>query len=316
MCLDGKGGGLTLFVSEDVSLNLLNYGVHHIDTTVTSCDGNKVRYTFVYGETCPHDSPEFWKLFRRIKDKANAPWLVAGDLNKEMYQSEHWSATRRNESRMRDFRNCINFCNLLDLGYVGCPWTFDNKQEGSKNVRVQLDRAMACPAWSQLFPNHSVQHPVSSASNHCPILIRRDNVCNTQYRQHRYDQAMWERVDSLGDCIEETWKHLRPAKNLESIQAKLSNTMESMVSWRKLNFALVNRRIAKLKRKLENLQKGNYKANRGEIKAVSAELDEILHREEIMWRQRSRMAVIRRIGLGSSKEKTDPSPLTKLNLET
>jgi exonuclease III len=51
--MEGKGGGSALFVSDSVTLDLLSYGPHHIDTHVTDHDGNKIRYTFVYGEPRP-----------------------------------------------------------------------------------------------------------------------------------------------------------------------------------------------------------------------------------------------------------------------
>jgi hypothetical protein len=48
--VEGKGGGLALFVSSSVQLDLISYGSHHIDVTVMDPWGIKVRNTFVYGE--------------------------------------------------------------------------------------------------------------------------------------------------------------------------------------------------------------------------------------------------------------------------
>jgi hypothetical protein len=173
VCVEGKGGGLALFVSDSVSVDLISYGAHHIDITVTDLDGIKARYTFVYGEPRPQDRPKFWKLLKRLKDQSKDPWFVAGDFNEAMFQSEHWSASKRSERRMQDFREALEFCNLHDLGFHGCPWTFDNKQVGARNVRVRLDRAVACPAWSQLYPEATVEHFVSSCSDQlCKEIIR------------------------------------------------------------------------------------------------------------------------------------------------
>jgi hypothetical protein len=62
-----------------------------------------------------------------------------------------------------------------------------------------------------------------------------------------------------------------------------------MKFWSRDSFGSVNREIRDLKKRLERLQNGNYNHNRAEIYQVSARLDELLHREEIMWRQRSRI---------------------------
>jgi hypothetical protein len=128
--VEGKGGGIALFVSDSVRLDLLSFGPHHIDTTVTNLDGIRARYTFVYGEPRPHDhwsaTKRSERRMLRIKDKSQDPWFVAGDFNEAMFQYEHWSATKRSERRMLDFIETLENCNLHDLGFQGCPWTFDN----------------------------------------------------------------------------------------------------------------------------------------------------------------------------------------------
>jgi hypothetical protein len=58
----------------------------------------------------------------------------------------------------------------------GVPWTFDNKQQGDRNVKVRLDKAVASPAWSAMFLEHRLHHLVSSRSDHCPILVFSDLV--------------------------------------------------------------------------------------------------------------------------------------------
>jgi hypothetical protein len=213
--VDGKGGGIALFVSDCVKLDLLSFGQHHIDTTVTSHDGIKARYTFVYGEPRPQDRPEFWKLMLRIKDKSDHPWFVAGDFNEALFQHEHFSAAKRSERRMLDFRETLDACNLHDLGFLGLPWTYDNKQVGRKNVRVRLDRAVACPRWIHLFPHATVEHLVSSRSDHCPILINfRTDQDQRNSLPPRYE-AMWEREESFANVVEEAWLHQESARNLE-----------------------------------------------------------------------------------------------------
>jgi hypothetical protein len=44
---------------------------------------------------------------------------------------------------MIDFREILGQCDLHDLGFVGMPWTYNNKQSGERNVRVHLDRVVA-----------------------------------------------------------------------------------------------------------------------------------------------------------------------------
>jgi hypothetical protein len=52
---------------------------------------------------------------------------------------------------MTAFRNCLEMCQLVDLGFSGYPYTHDNKRNGRANVQVRLDRAVADNAWHNLF---------------------------------------------------------------------------------------------------------------------------------------------------------------------
>jgi hypothetical protein len=33
---------------------------------------------------------------------------------------------------MADFWDVLSFCDVFDLGFTSVPWTFDNKQNGTK----------------------------------------------------------------------------------------------------------------------------------------------------------------------------------------
>ena len=46
--MKGKGGGLALFWDDSVDVELINYGVHHIDVIVSISDEIKCRGTFVH----------------------------------------------------------------------------------------------------------------------------------------------------------------------------------------------------------------------------------------------------------------------------
>jgi hypothetical protein len=290
--LPSKGGGLALCWSKEVSIDLINFSPHHIDAIVQQDKGIKWRSTFVYGEPCTQQRPEFWKLLKRIKPnkEANLPWLMLGDFNEAMWQSEHLSCNKRSEKRMQDFRDTMRFCDLHDLGYSGVPWTYNNKQEGMRNVKVRLDRAVANPAWCNLFNAASVKHIISSRSDHLPLILQmgklEENNCKSSF--HKYE-SMWEREESLGEEINEAWEAAGQVQNLADIKNKLHCTMRALKTWSREKFGRVDREIKKLTNRLEWLYKHNPFSHMTEIKHVSARMDELLLREEIMWRQRSRI---------------------------
>jgi hypothetical protein len=152
VCIEGKGGGLALFVRSDLKVDLGSYGPHHIDVTVLDQFGIKWRSTFVYGEPRLSDRPEFWKLIRRLKPNSADPWLVCGDFNEALFQSEHFSRRRRGEKQMKDFREALDHCNLHDLGFIGTPWTYNNKQIGARCKKRACQARPCCCMPGLEFP--------------------------------------------------------------------------------------------------------------------------------------------------------------------
>ena len=100
--------------------------------------------------------------------------------------------------------NFYLFSDLHDIVFVGVPWAFDNKQRGERNVKVRLDKVVASPSWSTLFPDHRLRHIASTRSDHCPIILSADEASNCRSNQHirRYEVA-WEREPSLAVAVEE-----------------------------------------------------------------------------------------------------------------
>jgi hypothetical protein len=159
----GKGGGLVLYWDESIKLNVLSYGQHHIDTLIWDSNHQASWHAmFVYGEPCAATHHVMWESLRRLKPISRAPWMLIGDFNEAMWLFEQFSACKRPERQMANFRDVLADCELLDLGFTGVPWTFDYKQKGDRNVNVRLDRVVASLGWSNWFPVAKVLHLITS----------------------------------------------------------------------------------------------------------------------------------------------------------
>jgi hypothetical protein len=104
----------------------------------------------------------------------------------------------------------------------------------------------------------------------------------------RYE-CMWERDDTLGSEIKEAWAGGAVVQNLAYIKNNLRYTMKTLKSWSREKFGKVDREIKKLNVRLEWLYNHNPHLHTSEIKSVTARLDELLLRGEMLWRQRSRV---------------------------
>ncbi|KAL0305061.1 UNVERIFIED_CONTAM: hypothetical protein Sangu_3053800 [Sesamum angustifolium] len=66
---------------------------------------------------------------------------------------------------MRNFRNALLECDLHDMGYIGDPFMWSNRQLAPFKVE-RLDRACANLGWAHLFPDASVSHLLQTCSDH------------------------------------------------------------------------------------------------------------------------------------------------------
>lgn len=292
----GKGAGIALFYDEQVEIKKLAVGPRYIDVLIRlSPHSQQWRGTFVYGEPNASERHHMWDLLRRIRPNSNEPWLMMGDFNETAWQHEHFSRSKRNERNMANFREVLSDCNLVDLGFKGPRWTYDNKQEGLDNVKARLDRGVADPEWNSLFPEATVEHICTSRSDHLLLLLRfgRRKEWRPVRNSFRYEY-MWERMESLTDAIVKSWGENGTAESLSEVSKKISTLQSSLNRWAKRNFGSIIKQTAALRKQLEHLWAQQVTAERDrEIKAVAKKLDEVLHREEMMWRQRSRALWLR-----------------------
>ena len=98
---------------------------------------------------------------------------------------------------MQVFRDYLLACELLDLGFSGVLFTYDNGQQGGRNVRVRLDRAYADDAWRDLFPLTQVTHLATSCSDHCPLII----LSNAKSTRAPCEIPVQELLTEISGCL-------------------------------------------------------------------------------------------------------------------
>lgn len=72
---------------------------------------------------------------------------------------------------MDGFNKLINHIGLIDVGYRGKSYTWNNNRIGLAQVRERLDRSLVNSVWMAKYPKSQVFHEVMIGSNHCPIRV-------------------------------------------------------------------------------------------------------------------------------------------------
>ncbi|KAL5828458.1 hypothetical protein ACOSQ3_017926 [Xanthoceras sorbifolium] len=124
--------------SVDVSVRSFNCG--HIDCVVSDADGRRWRFTGFYGEPKQWLREQSWVLLRRLAGLDNLPWLIRGDFNEILRGDEKEGGLARMGSAMDGFREAVDSCNLLDMGFSGSKFMWCNRQFGGNVIWERLDR--------------------------------------------------------------------------------------------------------------------------------------------------------------------------------
>jgi hypothetical protein len=291
---DGLSGGIGLFWSSAVTVDIKSFNSHHIDAVVQCKDGSVPtwRFTGMYGESRRENRHLTWTLIRRLHQLRNLPWLCSGDFNETLYSTEHFSEHAREEWQMRAFREVTEDCGLQDLGFSGVPYTWDNRQEGIANVKARIDRAFGNAALLNMFQVVQVKHISVVQSDHCMILteLKKHNTHRPLGRKAFKYENVWQTHGDYDKVVVDLWQKAERGVGLEGFAKTLSSLQSGLSSWGTATFGDFKKKLGNLRRELERVRR--FSMGRGpstEEKRIMERINEVLYQEEIWIKQRSRV---------------------------
>jgi hypothetical protein len=292
----GQSGGLALFWRRDVPVMTQSMSKSHIDV-VLSCDTlspKQWRLTGFYGEPRRELRKNSWYLMRFLRAQLDLPWLCHGDFNEVLSAQEHFGANPREHWQIAQFQDVCAECGLNDLGFNGPPFTWDNRQEAERNVKVRLDRALGDVKFLEHMGETNVEHVPTVFSDHIALLVKvreSDSQGNIQRRpkMSRYEN-MWQRHGSYAEFVKQSWGCVATGGGLHGVGAKLSSMQAAFQGWERDIFGPVKFKLKQLREELaQERNRSLYRGPSERERRLMQELAELLAREEEMQRQRSRM---------------------------
>lgn len=137
---NGLSRGLALLWRKHVSLDLLSFSKNHIDSMVRFEEGgNSVRVTGIYGESESWNRGRTWDLIRSLHGQYSAHWFLGGDYNEIMSNMEKQGGGLRSLAQLEAFGHTLSDCGLMDLGYLGTPFTWSNDRVAPHTMLCRLD---------------------------------------------------------------------------------------------------------------------------------------------------------------------------------
>lgn len=289
---EGLSGGLALWWHSSISLTVLYKSKNIIHTQVESASLKVPGFiSFVYGPPKEGERRAVWDQIRRLAANMQDSWLLIGDFNDILTQSEKEGGNPRPLRKIINFQRLLSDCHLMDLEFKGAKYTWCNKRVAT-TVRERLDRAIGNVEFREDFDHALVFHIEPIGSDHHAVLV---DCCFCGFKATRTFrfEANWTKHEDFLDAVKEGWADVRGevANRIDDLIRRLKACKVRLVNWSKEAFPNFKRCIDQLKQKLECCNRGVLTEQTvAEAEHLTRQLEEAWAKEEVYWWQRSRIA--------------------------
>ena len=289
-----RGSRLVLYWRNDIEVEVISSSLNHIDVIINKSSVSAWRFTRFYGEPETHKRHESWDLLRRLYGQNSLPWLCADDFNEVTKQSKKSGGRLRPCAQMQLFREVLDECNFMDLGFKGSPFTWSKHYHIGVSIWERLDRVVATAEWFLNFPGTRDHHVNSTTSDHKLLWIEQVGLeFQLKKKPFRFEE-MWLADIGCGEIVEGVWQASYDEGDNHRVLKKIDNCGKELTRWSKECFGNVRKELDKKRKELARAEKLALQTE-GSVRLVQIqnEINVLMGKEERMWRQRSRASYLK-----------------------
>lgn len=277
----GLAGGLSLSWKDEIQVEILFSSANIIDTRIEA-RGTFSFVSFIYGAPKATDRPAFWSKLTELGAERDESWLIAGDFNDLLDNSEKEGGPARWEGSFLSFRSFVSQMGLWDLPHSGNHLSWRGTRY-SYFIQSRLDRAMANCSWFERFPAGRCEYLRFEGSDHRPIVIHFDVSTRKKKGLFRFDRRLKDKPE-IREIVADQWS----SEPEDSVFTKIGKIRHNIIQWVKKQNQNSNLAIIKTQRDLEEALSSST-PDSSLIVSLSTTLEAAYKEEELFWRQRSRI---------------------------
>ena len=234
-------------MSEDV-VWVDSFSKNHIDAVVNGGTMDAWRFTGFYRELEVSNREDAWSMLHMLKSKPHLPWCCMSDFNELLHMEEKRGGRLRPHAQMQAFRDTLDFCGFMDLGFTGPEFTSHSRRHGHL-VWECLDRGVANYDWLSKFLATTVRHLHCYSSDHRPISLslNPNNEAQRWSRRSFKFEEMCLADSGCSDTVLRAWQADQQGTPMFKVTKKLKKCKKMLKSWSKEHFGSVKSQIAKKK---------------------------------------------------------------------
>ena len=146
---------------------------------------------------------------------------------------------------MQLFRDVIDECGFMDLGFSGQRSTWSRHFRDGHSIGERLDRGWATNGFFLLFPGLRINHLHCDSSNHVPILLTLSGLDPPPRNKPFRFEEMWLFDSRCGDIVEATWRSMHDNDIDDAILTRVERCGRDLAWWDKNCFSNVRRELIK-----------------------------------------------------------------------
>lgn len=183
--------------------------------------------SWVYARCVTRICQQLWDHLNYLSQNIQIPWMISGDFNEIYSLSEKIGGREEDTLGMHDFQDFIQHTGLIDVGFVGNPFTRCNNRNGASWIWQRQDRALISINFQDNFPYLKIIHLTRVGSDHTPLCFQFQNI-GTPRRSRFVFQRIWADHPGFLDIVSHAWSRpctggpgIRFAKKLKRLKYTL-----------------------------------------------------------------------------------------------
>ncbi|XP_074304103.1 uncharacterized protein LOC141638656 [Silene latifolia] len=219
----GRSAGVAILWREGVEVDVISSTAHHIDEAIRGVfNVDEWRLTGVYGWSRHEDKWKTWRLMKDIKSLSSLPWVMIGDFNQILFEHEKKGGAPREQALMDEFREAVDECELLDVGFSDVPTITLHHLEFDKSDHMPIKLAMFSP------------------------------IKSFKGKRFRFED-MWVTSEGCEEVVRESWVHSGALGSGQDALYKLGACSRKLSEWSKIQFGDLRKQIEETRKRMHFL---------------------------------------------------------------
>ena len=179
-----------------------------------------------------------------------------------------------------DFGDTITACSLIDIGYRGPPYTWNNNRDPPAFVQERLNRALATSEWLTLFGFKEATHIPTSKSDHLAIQVDFHKFASQKPKRKslfRFEEK-WSYKPECEQVIATAWQTAQlTGSPMFQVTEKIKLCRQALMKGCGTTFGSVKKQLDRKKSEVEHLMSSNLDgAHNQSIYRLKGEINELL----------------------------------------